>query len=454
MIKKILAGFLALFLGLNGSLQAQGLTDEEKLFGLSNFWREVSYNLGHWDQVPDLDWDAAYRHYVARVLAAQSRLDYYRELQRFCALLKDGHTNVYLPEDIRNEVLDTAPVRLVEIEGKPIVANIETSLGASVPIGSELLSVDGEAVQLIIEDDIVPLVSTSAPHMYVDSAIRGNYAYGFGVLYGEKNSVASMTFRTPAGAIMTVEAKRNMNDREVDWMAPPEMRPLIEFRWLEHGIAYVAVNYFSRDEIVPAFEELLPELQRARAIVLDVRKNGGGKSTNAAKIARYFTTDPFESARWRTPKHVAAYKAWGFFEAHRGEDKKYRPYFDGHVYHHGDPTVREPASENIITVPTFVLIGRRTASAAEDFLVMGDKFPSWTYVGEPTYGSTGQPLFLDMPGGGRARISTKRDYYPDGREFIGVGVLPDVKVQNTIEDYRKGRDAVLQEAIILANKVE
>ncbi|PCI59906.1 MAG: hypothetical protein COB37_10705 [Kordiimonadales bacterium] len=57
---------------------------------------------------------------------------------------------------------------------------------------------------------------------------------------------------------------------------------------------------------------------------------------------------------------------------------------------------------------------------------------------------------MDMPGDGRARISTKRDYYSAGREFIGVGVQPDVFVSKTVEDHREGRDPVLAAAVALA----
>ena len=68
-------------------------------------------------------------------------------------------------------------------------------------------------------------------------------------------------------------------------------------------------------------------------------------------------------------------------------------------------------------------------------------------VGMPDGGSTGQPLMFDLPGGGTARICVKRDGYPDGTDFVGVGVLPDVRVAPTIDDVRHGRDAALTAAL-------
>jgi C-terminal processing protease CtpA/Prc len=73
-------------------------------------------------------------------------------------------------------------------------------------------------------------------------------------------------------------------------------------------------------------------------------------------------------------------------------------------------------------------------------------------VGQRTNGSTGQPLLVELPGGVTARICTKWDSYPDGREFVGVGVIPDVEVyptQREIADglWADGRDPVLDRGL-------
>lgn len=56
-----------------------------------------------------------------------------------------------------------------------------------------------------------------------------------------------------------------------------------------------------------------------------------------------------------------------------------------------------------------VLTSARTYSAAEDFVVAFDAMKRGTIVGEPTGGSTGQPLLFVLPGGGTGRVCTKRD---------------------------------------------
>ncbi len=57
-------------------------------------------------------------------------------------------------------------------------------------------------------------------------------------------------------------------------------------------------------------------------------------------------------------------------------------------------------------------------------------------------------MFVDLPGGGIARIVTKRDTYPDGRDFVGFGIQPDVAVAPSVADVQAGQDVVLERALV------
>ena len=111
------------------------------------------------------------------------------------------------------------------------------------------------------------------------------------------------------------------------------------------------------------------------------------------------------------------------------------------------PEVFQPDPQRQYKKPVLVLISAATYSAAEDFVVAFDSMQRGTLVGEATGGSTGQPLFIKLPGGGRARICTKQDTYPDGRVFVGVGVQPQHIVKQTVDGVRAGRDEVLEAAL-------
>jgi C-terminal processing protease CtpA/Prc len=111
------------------------------------------------------------------------------------------------------------------------------------------------------------------------------------------------------------------------------------------------------------------------------------------------------------------------------------------------PQAIEPDPQRQYRKPVLVLTSAATFSAAEDFAVAFDGMQRGTLVGEATGGSTGQPLFIKLPGGGSARICTKLDTYADGRPFVGVGVQPQHLVKPTVEGVRAGRDEVLEAAL-------
>ncbi len=68
-------------------------------------------------------------------------------------------------------------------------------------------------------------------------------------------------------------------------------------------------------------------------------------------------------------------------------------------------------------------------------------------MGEPTAGSTGQPYFFRIPGGGLAYVCTVREYFYDETEFIGTGIHPDILISRSLNDLHNGTDTVLEVAL-------
>jgi len=416
------------------------LSDAEKIHGLSLLWQEANYNFAFFDQVPDLDWDATYRAFIPQVLATDSTYEYYRVLQRFMALLGDGHTSVWLPRGVAAQQAESYPWILPHnVQGRALVKNVGRSLEKEIPIGSEILTVDGVPVRENARDERFPYIASSTEYVRWDKALEA-------VLEGPAAESVAIAYVTPGGERRKRAMARDRRTRDDEWLlSTSSTRPRFEHRRLEDGIAYVALNTFNEPEIVADFEAALPDLYEARALIIDVRHNGGGNSGHGYRIAAYLTNEPLATSSWRTRQHIAAYKAWG--GERYGEYAEMNAWLDGGS--HGDV---EPAEGRRLIVPTVVLQDHETYSAAEDFLVVVDTIPHVTTVGRPSAGSTGQPIFFDVPGGGRARIVTKRDTYPDGRDFVGVGAQPDVIVEPTVEAVQAGRDLILERAMEILTK--
>jgi carboxyl-terminal processing protease len=447
----------ALFLLIPVAVSAQklpepngGLSPDERVAVLALLWSEARYNFAYFDQVPDLDWDARFAAYVPEAQSAAGTYELYRVLQRFLAELGDGHTLVFLPDSIVQRQPVAAPwVELEEIERRAIVSNVDTVLAGELPVGSEILAVDGVEVTRYLAEHVFPFMSVSTEHVRWRDAIRGSSRHLYGLLYGPTGSSVRVRVRRPDGREVEVTLRRDRATRASAWVSTPPRRDMLEHRRLDNGLHYVAINSFNDATLVARFDSIMPALRESRGIVLDVRRNRGGVDDVVRQILTRLTGDTLLGPAWRTRTHVAAYRAWGRFADEAEWARQYRAYWSGGGEWHLAPPDTVVPRVRPLTVPIAVLTGSETASAAENFLVYVHGHDQFTLIGQPTNGSSGQPLMLDLPGGGRAWICTKRNTYADGRPYIGTGVIPDVRVPLTVADVRAGRGRALETAIDL-----
>lgn len=88
-----------------------------------------------------------------------------------------------------------------------------------------------------------------------------------------------------------------------------------------------------------------------------------------------------------------------------------------------------------------------TASAAEDFLIFASQLDNFITMGETTFGSTGQPITMNLCRRMRARICTIECVFPDLTSFEGVGIEPDIMVPVTVKDLLGTKDVQLETAV-------
>lgn len=423
-------------------LRGKKLTAEQRLYGFTQFWTEVKYNFAFFDQVPDLDWDRVLYEYLPIIQQDQSNEEYYDHLKLICAKLEDGHTNIYPPREEK----DWPGIELKNFDQKAYVVNVKEELSETIPLGSELISVDGMPTPNYLKEKIFPYISSSTDHIRYNWGIRD-------MLDGKPGSEVLVEFKTPDGNKVQQKLIRN---REIggDWVKEGKRRGLFKFERTEGNFAHVQLNGFSREQIIEEFEKRIDSIKSCKGVIIDLRGNGGGSSGIGYAILNHFSKKPYKGSQWRTREHRASFKAWGkFVDADKALedlsewDQRAKLTAEGNYWHVAEPSEYKSEVKDIIKLPLVVLIGNNTASAAEDFLVALDQLKIAKLIGSPTFGSTGQPLMMDLPGGGRARICTKRDTYPDGREFVGYGIQPDFKVEQSVGDYLNDKDVVLEYAI-------
>ncbi|MCZ2416553.1 MAG: hypothetical protein LC132_03235, partial [Burkholderiales bacterium] len=430
------------------------MTVQEKIYGLSKLWQEVNYNFVYLEKVDRQAWDQAYLTAIQTVMNTANDYEYYRELQKFCALLKDGHTNVYFPERIDTLIYnsDFGDYRLFleNVDGEAIIARVNQSKKNVLPVGSRILEVNQIPVWDYIDRHVAPYIGSSTEYVLEDLAVMR-------LLEGPVGTTYTIKIMKPDGSTATFDLKHERsNEKEV--YPPLEPEKLMDFKMYDQ-IAYVALNSFRSNSLDSLFTGILPQLSRAKGLIIDLRLNSGGKTNVGVNILEYITSDSlFYGSLSMSREHIPTLKAWG--SSVKPQDttgnawrKKCLLYYQDKMYYTFDysPWVCGPKSQRFVK-PTVVLTGHLTASAAEDFLVFADNQEHIIRMGEKTYGSTGQPFVFDLPGGGFAIVCTKKDVFKDGREFVGYGIVPHITVKRTLQDYYDQRDAVLEKALEYLNE--
>lgn len=419
-MKKINILFFILITNLTfGQTVKTEITNEEKIFGLSKIWSEVKYNFANFD-ISGIDWDETYKTYIAKVLATKTTEEYYKELIKLMASLKDGHSKVSF--EFPN--IDKPPLTTKLIENKIIVTKIYNDiLRKNINIGDEILEINRINAIEYGKINIMPFQHSSTnQHLNLRT-------YSQSLLKGDRNEKLELKLKKKDNSIFSVSVDRNLKSDRI--------YKTYEFQITNDNIAYLKVNDFANNEHKKIFDSLYAKILPTKALIIDIRENDGGSGNQGFYILSHLIEKNTLSSKSKTRQNISAFKAWEYSD----------------MWLEFAPDIIKPIeNKEKFLKPVIVLTSVQTFSAGEDFLVAFDNSKRGIKIGQATGGSTGQPLMFDLPKGGSFRICTKRDVYPNGKEFIGIGIIPDIEVLETVKSIQDKKDIVLEKAIEILNK--
>ena len=339
---------------------------------------------------------------------------------RFAAELKDGHTNVYPPDAIADAFYGAPGLRTSLVEDQVVVTEVydPSLLAQGWRVGDVLREIDNEDVHSYAKREIAPLQSSSTPQ---DLNVR---TYGYSLLNGKAGTDITATVEDAQGRrgvrILTrVPISQRTKLRHVEGAT---------FSLRADGVAVLVVNEFEDNKGTRLLLDNLAQINASKGLIIDVRANGGGSTP--IDLLRILAKSSIPGSLQRTRSYRAADRAWGALPGWSD-------------FAAGDIPVDK---DHHAVVAMAVLTSARTFSAAEDFVAAFTAMRRGTTVGEPTGGSTGQPLVFHLPGGGSGRVCTKSDRAGDGTVFEGKGLVPQVPVAPTISSIRSRQDPAMERA--------
>ena len=194
----------------------------------------------------------------------------------------------------------------------------------------------------------------------------------------------------------------------------------------DDGIGYLYCSSFAREQRddFDLVLEALRGLKNCKALVLDVRTNGGGDEMLARRLAGFFV--PGEQV----------------YAGHRVRDARQK---DGFTEVQ-ERSLRGNPEPDVFKGPVAVLMGPLNMSSCEAFLLMMKQAPQAVLVGATSYGSSGNPQTHMLVPGLAVLLPSWQALRPDGSCFEGEGIAPMIPVEATPEQLAVG-DPVLDEAL-------
>ncbi|HUF12979.1 MAG TPA: S41 family peptidase [Longimicrobiales bacterium] len=214
-------------------------------------------------------------------------------------------------------------------------------------------------------------------------------------------------------------------------LAAPQERAggSIAFGWLPDSVGYVHITRMADVRAsADALDEALATFADARGVVLDLRRNSGGDDPVGQALASRFAD---------RPRHYMTTR----LKSGRGADDFTAPRYWN----------IEPPAGGGFTRPVAVLTHQFTFSAGENFLLALRVLPHVTVVGTRTSGSMGETTNDVLPNGWVYRTVMARIVDADGRSWEGIGIPPQLRVVNSPEEIRGGRDRVLEAGMSLVS---
>lgn len=389
----------------------------------------VEAHFAHWEAVPALDLDAAFREYSGKVVASSTRAEFSLASMAFLARLRNGHTGFFDSQLVGRR---GAPLgfTLTETEDGWIVW--ESRLSGLEP-GERVESINGRTVTEHLAD-LLPYISASSDR----EALRKVWTLGAPLW--------------PQRFTLGLRGGRDFQVRRGEQELRPVEPRRFEGRRLDGAVAYVRIPSFSQPAVEDSAIALLRRNAEAPGLIVDVRRNGGG--TTPTRLIEALMDRPYRGFAQATALDVGLYSAYNQVKRivpPSGLDDYTRGYVDAFAEFDRPrlvfPGLVTPPAEPVYTGPVVILVDAGCASACEDFVLPFKSSGRGLVIGEATSGSTGQPFVFDFGDGMSFRVSARRVYMPDGSQFEGVGIMPDEELRPTFEHLRTGRDPVLERAL-------
>ena len=212
---------------------------------------------------------------------------------------------------------------------------------------------------------------------------------------------------------------------DAPWVVPVEREEIkvasVKGKIVEPGYAWLRISQFQEetvDELAAKVKELYAQNPAIKGLVLDLRNDPGGLLPSAIGVSAAFLpqNEVIVSTKGQLPESNAIFYGRREFYAMKPG---------------ADPLSKLPAA--LKTVPMVVLVNTGSASASEIVAGALQDYKRAIVLGSQTFGKGSVQTLRQLTEDTAVKLTTARYYTPKGRSIQALGIVPDLKVDETPE---------------------
>lgn len=390
---------------------------EYRLLSLFRFWNVINYYSPNKYLIGE-DWNAVLSEMIDKFKNTRDTLDYHLALAELTAKTNDGHCCLTTGFGLKYFGHHLVPFNSKIIDDKAVVMGFyNDSL-------SKLDDIRHGDVILVIDDKSIPdIIAKSSKYLGSSTINYKLYRIAWYMFNGNSDS-AKITYDRGGNEYQKWIHRYWFKDLHVAaknyyYNYLNDTNALVKI--LKGKIGYINMGKLQRSDVSRVMKQVMP----MDAIIFDLRNY---PNETSRKIAGYLSEKRKSAAITTSPLKGNP----GVFE------KSWQIKNGSNISHYYKGKV-------------ILLVNELTISQSEYTCMTFQALTKTTVIGSQTAGADGDIAYFTFPGGYKTYFTSIGIFYPDGRQTQRIGIVPDIKVEQTIEGIAAGKDETLDRAIEYIN---
>ncbi|MBL4746816.1 MAG: hypothetical protein JKY08_10665 [Flavobacteriaceae bacterium] len=383
--------------------------EDYRLLNLFRYWNVINYFYPH-KYLMDTHWNVTLKEMMPLFRNAATRLEYHLAMNQLVSRLDDGHVYFstpqikdyfgpkYLPFLLTYDKNSNAVVTKILNDSLATLNHIER--------GDLLLKFKGSKIATIFENTKKYIKASSVNAKY--------------------RKLSNTSLRSTDSVIIELQRKGKKIENKIALYDPKYYKygdgSKVKWKILKNNIGYVNTANVRIKEV----SLMMKNLEKTTGLIIDIRYY---PSYLIKVLLNYLSED-------RSP-----------FSVHISPDISYPGKFNLTKNYSGKK------NKNYYKGAVVILVNENTISRGEYLAMALQSLKNVYTIGRQTAGSDGELSRVEFVGGYRTTFTGVGVLYPDGNESQRKGVKIDKVVKFHLDDFIKGEDSILNEAILyLTNK--